>query len=99
MAMDGYVQLAADGSGRRVANYAVKVPAGTVVLDASGTASALAAETTVFLQRVALSDGEGNELDLAAAAWKTAVLAELRAGRQLLQKLLGDLPTDDPPEV
>jgi hypothetical protein len=43
-------------SGPGVSNFAVTLPAGTAVTASDGTTSVLAADTVVYVQRVALSD-------------------------------------------
>jgi hypothetical protein len=56
MANDAYVQVAADGAGKRIDNATLKLPIGTVVLNADGTETTLAAETVVYRQRVVIGD-------------------------------------------
>jgi hypothetical protein len=63
VATEGYVQVAVDSTGKRIGNFAVVLPVGTLVSDADGTQTALSAATTVFVQRVALTDSSGNAID------------------------------------
>lgn len=63
MANEAYMQVAPDSSGKRVANFAVALPVGTAVTDGDGVVTYLAAETTVFLQRVVLTDSDGEPVD------------------------------------
>lgn len=44
------------GTGKRIGNAVVTLPAGTVLTNADGTTTTLAADTPVFLQRVVLAD-------------------------------------------
>jgi hypothetical protein len=60
---NGYAQVAPDSTGKRIANFAIVLPVGTLVSDADGTQTALSAATTVFVQRVALTDSSGNAID------------------------------------
>jgi GTPase involved in cell partitioning and DNA repair len=52
----GFVQVATDGSGKRVDNVAVTLPSGTVVTNADGTTTTLTADTVVYRQGVHLVD-------------------------------------------
>lgn len=56
MADEGFVQVPADSSGRRVEALAVTVPAGTVVTDYAGTKSTLTSDTVLFRQVTAIGD-------------------------------------------
>lgn len=56
MADEGFVQVAVDSTGKRIANFAVTLPAGTVVTNADGSTTTLAVDTPVFLQRVVIGD-------------------------------------------
>lgn len=73
---DGYVQVAIDGVGKKVGNFAVTLPAGTIVTDKDGVQSALAVNATVFLQRVVLVDSKGAEIDMSQSPVE-ALLAQL----------------------
>jgi hypothetical protein len=64
VATEAYVQVPPDSTGRRVANFAVTLPGGTAVTDAAGTQTFLAADTTVFVQKVTLVDRAGADVDL-----------------------------------
>lgn len=97
---DAYVQVATDGAGKRIANFPVTLPVGTIVVDADGTQTALSAATTVYLQRVVLTDTRGVAVDrFFDEDWQSKMLDEQRCIRRLLQKLNGDLPTAEPSEV
>jgi hypothetical protein len=91
MTAPGYIQLAADGSGKRVANFAVALPAGTLVTDGDGNQTVLSAATTVFVQRVALTDSSGNAIDdLVGNDRQDEILDELRKIRIGIGKICGD---------
>lgn len=71
-----YVQLAPDGSGKKVFNLRAQTT------NADGTVG------DVYLQGVVLMDQDGNVLDLADDEdWKTEMLAELRAIRAALEEM------------
>lgn len=88
---DGYVQVADDGQGKRVGNYAVKLPAGTVVADKDGVLTTLTADTTLFLQRVVLTDSRGEEVDVADPLWRDAMLDAAARTNELLELILATL--------
>lgn len=46
------------GTGKRIGNAVVTLPAGTVLTNADGTITTLANDTPVFLQRVVIGDSE-----------------------------------------
>lgn len=60
----GYIQVATDGAGKKVANVAVVLPAGTAVVDAAGDYSVLTADEAVFVQMVTLVDADGNPVNV-----------------------------------
>lgn len=53
---DGFVQVALDQGGKRIANATVILPAGTVVVNQDGTTTTLGSDTVVYLQKVVLTD-------------------------------------------
>jgi hypothetical protein len=90
---DAYVQVAADATGgKRIANFAVTLPAGTLVTDADGVQTALSVETTVFVQRTAVSDpatGVAAQVSGEADRGRLNVGAEdiVQSNAQLIQRL------------
>lgn len=58
MSTQAYVQVATDGSGKRIDNTAILVPSGTIVTDASGVESALTGDIVVFRQTTTIGDPE-----------------------------------------
>ena len=77
---DGFVQVQPDSIGKRVGNVAVILPGGTLVADADGVETLLADDTTVFLQRVVISDEDGKPVKF-----------EDSTVHQLLWQILGEL--------
>lgn len=53
---EGYIQVDVDGSGKKVDNAAITVPAGTVVVGSDGTATTLTADAIYYRQRVVIGD-------------------------------------------
>jgi GTPase involved in cell partitioning and DNA repair len=84
---DGFVQVAADGSGKSVDNAAITVPAGTVVTGSDGTKTTLSADATYYRQRVVIGDpsaqGGGvtvrGEVDRGALSIDSEVVAQLQS--------------------
>jgi hypothetical protein len=50
-----FIRVPLDSTGKRTAARSVTIPAGTTILDASGTQSTLASDTTCFVQQVIIS--------------------------------------------
>lgn len=100
MSNQSYVQVAPDGSGRRIANFAVALPAGTAVTDSDGVVSYLSAETTVFLQRVAIADSEGNIIeDFVGDDRQGEIISELRELRRVFCRSTDQLFVDPPEDI
>ena len=76
---EAFVQLAADGAGKRVRNVTAEVlqPDGTVA--------------TVYMQVLTLADAEGKILDLEAAAWRSAMLEAALKTNELLERIMETL--------
>lgn len=58
MSAEGYVQVAADGAGKKIDAAAVTVPLGTVITASDGTTSTLTSDTVYYRQSVVLGDPE-----------------------------------------
>ena len=87
----GFIQGPPDiGTGKRIANLTVTLPAGTQVVNADGSTTTLAADAVVYIQKVALSDSKGNTLeDFGSEAMQAAVLLELKAIRHGISVMIG----------
>jgi hypothetical protein len=101
VATNGYAQVAPDSTGKRIANFAIVLPVGTLVSDADGTQTALSAATTVFVQRVALTDSSGNAIDqFIGNDRQDEVLRVLRKILAVVGKIGGDeLQNEDDQEL
>lgn len=76
---DNFVQVAPDSSGKRLAMIQALLRAGTPVLNADGTVTTLAADTTVYIEKVVITDTMGRPiLDFAGLDRQEAMLQELR---------------------
>lgn len=64
MSLPGYVQVAPDSTGKKIANTPITLPAGTVVLNDDGTKTTLAAATVVYIQNVHLVDEDGKPIPI-----------------------------------
>lgn len=84
---DGFVQVAADGSGKSIDQAAVTVPAGTVVTGSDGTKTTLTADAIYYRQRVVIGDPSEQggsvsvrgEVDRGALSIDGEVVAQLRS--------------------
>jgi hypothetical protein len=80
----GTVQGPGDiGTGKRIGNAVVTLPAGTVLTNADGTTTTLASDTPVFLQRVVL----GDPLTLQSAEVRDAKLQVRDSALDVLERI------------
>jgi hypothetical protein len=86
----GHIQLQPDSTGKRVGNVPVRLPVGTIVVDGDGVETALTTATTVFLQRVVLTDSTGVDLDWTENDRQQEIIDELQRIRRGIGKMCGD---------
>lgn len=93
----GFVQGPPDiGTGKRIANLTVTLPAGTPVINFDGSATTLAAETVVYIQKVALADAAGNTISkFEDVDVQQEILRELKRVRRGIAEMSGMLLNDD----
>jgi hypothetical protein len=96
----GFVQGPPDiGGGKRIANLTVTLPAGTPITAADGTISVLSAPAEVFIQKVALSDSQGNLISEFGSSTQDEILIELKRIRigigLLIEESLSELDLGD----
>jgi hypothetical protein len=92
MADEGYVQVATDGSGKRMANLTVALPVGTIVTDGSGNQTVLSSATTVFLEKVIIADTTGKAItDFTGNDRQKELIREIRELRRIMCEYTGQV--------
>lgn len=85
----GFVQGPPDvGTGKRIGNAVVTLPAGTVVTNYDGTSTTLSVDTQVYLQKVVLADPETlASASVSGESGRGAVGVELDSSEQRLESI------------
>lgn len=75
-------------TGKRISNAVVMLPAGTVLTNADGTTTTLAADTPAYLQRVVIGDVETlASASVSGEAGRGALGVELASGETRLESI------------
>lgn len=85
MSSEGFIQVALDGAGKKMASYAVNLPIGTIISNADGTTTILDSEATVYLEKVVLVTSGGKEVDMSKSKDTDELLWDIR---ELLKQLV-----------
>lgn len=93
----GFVQGPPDiGTGKRIANLTVTLPAGTPVINSDGSTTTLATDAVVYIQKVALADAAGNTISkFEDVDVQQEILRELKRIRRGIAEMSGMLLNDD----